>query len=201
MAKARRTTKDRLIDAAISTLRSHGYAGASARQIATVGKLNQALVFYHFGSVEDLWLAALDRTSAKRLARYEERLAEAKTLREMVEVARELYREDIASGHVKVLAELVSAGSSSPGLGPRVAARVDPWVALIETTITRAVAGTPVVSIMPPKQIAEGIAAFYLGAEMLSNLGGDDAHMEAMFDSAQRVATLLSAFPAQGAKP
>jgi hypothetical protein len=150
--------------------------------------------------VEDLWLAALDHTSAERLARYEERLAEAKTLREMVEAARELYHEDIASGHVKVLAELVSAGSASPGLGPRVAARVEPWVALLETTIARALEGTSFVAMLPPKQIAEGIAAFYLGAEMLSNLGGDDAHTEAMFDSAQRVATLLSAFPAQGAK-
>jgi AcrR family transcriptional regulator len=44
-----------------------GFAGASAREIARRADCNQALVFYHFGSVTELLLAGLD-DSTRRLA-------------------------------------------------------------------------------------------------------------------------------------
>ena len=53
-------TRRLLIDAAIETLKSEGYAGASARAIAERAGSNQGLIFYHFGSVANLLLAALD---------------------------------------------------------------------------------------------------------------------------------------------
>ena len=48
-----------LIDAAVETLRDHGYAGASARIVADRAGVNQGLIFYHFGSVADLLLAKM----------------------------------------------------------------------------------------------------------------------------------------------
>jgi AcrR family transcriptional regulator len=45
-----------------------GFAGASAREIARRADCNQALVFYHFGSVTELLLAGLDDVSTRRLA-------------------------------------------------------------------------------------------------------------------------------------
>ncbi|WP_043716330.1 TetR family transcriptional regulator, partial [Kutzneria sp. 744] len=51
-------TRQRLIDGAIETIRQHGIAGTSARTIAATAGVNQALVFYHFGSVNDLLKAA-----------------------------------------------------------------------------------------------------------------------------------------------
>src|SRR5213078_627494 len=51
-------TRQRLVDGAIETLRTHGLAGASARTIAATAGVNQALVFYHFGSVHELLEAA-----------------------------------------------------------------------------------------------------------------------------------------------
>ena len=44
----------RIVEAAIETLKTEGFAGASARAIARTGGFNQALVFYHFGSVNEL---------------------------------------------------------------------------------------------------------------------------------------------------
>src|SRR6478736_2500735 len=63
-------TRRALVDAAIESLRHDGFAGASARTIAARAGVNQSLVFYHFGSVAELLLAALDEVSARRLARY-----------------------------------------------------------------------------------------------------------------------------------
>ena len=63
-------TKRSLVAAAIETLKTEGFAGASARAIAARAGCNQALIFYHFGSVVTLLLAALDEVSASRLERY-----------------------------------------------------------------------------------------------------------------------------------
>ena len=70
-------TRARIVEAAVATLRTAGFAGASARAIAAAGGFNQALIFYHFGSLDDLLLAALDATAAARLARYEAAVAKA----------------------------------------------------------------------------------------------------------------------------
>ena len=63
-------TRTRLIDAAIETLKAEGFAGSSARAIAERAGLNQGLIFYHFGSVANLLLAALDSVSARRMEQY-----------------------------------------------------------------------------------------------------------------------------------
>ncbi len=63
-------TRRALVEAAVESLRIDGFSGASARAIAARAGVNQALVFYHFGSVADLLLAALDDVSARRRSRY-----------------------------------------------------------------------------------------------------------------------------------
>ena len=61
-----RSTRTRrlLVDAAIETLKEEGFTRASARTIAERAGSNQGLIFYHFGSVANLLLAALDAVSA-----------------------------------------------------------------------------------------------------------------------------------------
>src|ERR1700680_2946311 len=73
--------RGRIVDAALETLRAEGYAGVSVRAIAAAGSFSPALVLYHFGSVDGLLLAALDRISSERLSRYEGRLRDVSSLR------------------------------------------------------------------------------------------------------------------------
>src|SRR3954452_22585817 len=103
-------TKDRLINAASHVLRTAGYGGASARVIAKAAGVNSALVFYHFGGVDPLLLAALDRSSEQRMRTYEQALAGVRTLEELVEAANGIYRADIEGGHITLFSELVGAG-------------------------------------------------------------------------------------------
>src|SRR5205823_3549643 len=121
-------TRGRIIDAAVETLQRAGFAGASARAIARTGGFNQALIFYHFGSVNDLLLAALNETSARRMDRYTEAVGRARSVPDLVRVAGEIFREDLESGHIKVLAEMIAAASSVPDLGPQIVAQVEPWI-------------------------------------------------------------------------
>src|ERR1700722_324195 len=81
-------TRAALTDAAIAVLRESGFAGASARRIAQRAGCNQALVFYHFGSVNDLLVAALEEVSARRMAVYRALLDQTGTLTELISAAR-----------------------------------------------------------------------------------------------------------------
>src|SRR5580698_2281741 len=78
-------TRRLLVEAAIETLKESGYAGASARAIADRAGSNQGLVFYHFGSVANLLLAALDAVSADRLQQYAAAVAHLDSPQQLVE--------------------------------------------------------------------------------------------------------------------
>src|SRR5918995_3261199 len=95
-------TRERIAQAALDALRTEGFAGATSRAIARIGGFNQALIFYHFGSLDNLLLAALDVTAEERMARYREALDGAHTLEELIGIAGTIYREDSESGHVAV---------------------------------------------------------------------------------------------------
>ena len=80
-------TRDRIIDAVLRTVRDEGLVGTSVRQIARTGGFNQALIFYHFGSVDELLLAALERANERRIACFRERLEAVRSLSDLVRVA------------------------------------------------------------------------------------------------------------------
>ena len=120
-------TRAALIAAAEAALREVGFARASAREIARRADCNQALVFYHFGSVTDLLLAALDELCERRMASLPRLLSQAGSLTELVESARTIFREDLAAGHITVLVEMITGAQSVDGLGEQVAARMAPW--------------------------------------------------------------------------
>jgi AcrR family transcriptional regulator len=186
-------TRARIVQAAIETLRAEGYAGASARAIAATGGFNQALIFYHFGSVRDVLIAALDRTSDERMAAYRVAAAEATDLVELTRVAGRIYREDLASGHVKVMVELIAGASSDPELAPAIVARVEPWIAFAREQVARFAETSPLGSMAPPEDVAYAVVALFLGLELLSHLEGDTARTERLFRLADGLAATLTA--------
>ncbi len=199
--KPAKTTKARIVDAAFATVREVGYGGASARAIASRGGFNQALIFYHFGGTDEALLAALDRSTEERLARYRECMDGVLALPAMVEAAKTLFKEDFDSGHLKLLAELVAAGASNPELGKQVALRVAPSLAFSQETFERVMAGSPLAMLIASKDAAYALSALYLGMELLANLEGSLDASDALFAAAGRAASLLSLLmPATGEK-
>src|SRR5437762_1804148 len=113
-----------MVDAALATLKEEGFARTTARAVARRGGFNQALVYYHFGGLNELLLAALDASSGERLARYRETLEGAATTEELVARARDLFHEDVESGQATVVSELVGASLSEPELAAQMVARM-----------------------------------------------------------------------------
>jgi AcrR family transcriptional regulator len=184
-------TRTALVAGAVAALREVGFARASAREIARRAGCNQALVFYHFGSVTDLLLAALDDVSARRMTAYRGLLDQSGSLTELVESARAIFREDLAAGHVSVLVEMITGAQSVDGLGAQVAARLAPWRELAETAVRQSLATSPVAALLPAREVAHGVVAGFLGLELLANLDGDPGAALALFDRALLVAGLL----------
>ncbi|HVC68840.1 MAG TPA: TetR/AcrR family transcriptional regulator [Acidimicrobiales bacterium] len=186
-------TRRVLIDAAIETLKVEGYAGASARAIAERAGSTQGLVFYHFGSVANLLLAALDAVSSDRLERYQAVVAVVGSPSELVDVAAAIFREDLDAGYVTVLVEMIAGCSSTPGLGAEVAARIGPWFEFAESAVGKALGDSPLKSVLPTGDLAYGVVALYLGLEMLSHLEGERHRSLALFSHAKQLAGLFEA--------
>ena len=190
-------TKLKIAEAALETLKERGFASASAREIASAGGFNQALIFYHFGSVQGALLAALDLVSARRMRAYQTALGRAQTLSELAGLARKIYLEDLENGYVTVLGEMVAGGVSDAELGREVAARLQPWIDIIEGKL-RELAGSLFESMVPARDVAFAIVALYLGVDMLSHLEDNHARAESLLDMVERYAPLAGALlPAQ----
>jgi AcrR family transcriptional regulator len=184
-------TRSELIAAAVETLRESGFAGASARKIAQRAGCNQALVFYHFGSVNDLLIAALEDVSARRLEAYRELLDHTGTLASLAAAARTVFEADLDAGHVRVLTEMISGAQSAPGLGERVAAVLAPWRSFAEAAVGNVMAASPIGQVVPTQEVAHAVVAGLLGLEMLTSLDGDRAAALALFDRARDLGELL----------
>jgi AcrR family transcriptional regulator len=193
-------TRASLITGAIAALCEKGFAGVSAREIARHAGCNQSLVFYHFGSVVNLLIAALDAISDVRSSRYRDAVEQSSSLVELVHAAKSIFDEGLDNGYVTVLAEMIAGAQSTPGLGAEVAARIEPWRDFTANVVEDVLAGSPLAMLAPPQEIAHGIVALYLGLEMLAGLDGDRGAALGLFDRASLAAALYDAFMAKEAQ-
>ncbi|HYI45185.1 MAG TPA: TetR/AcrR family transcriptional regulator, partial [Actinomycetota bacterium] len=122
---------------------------------------------------------------------YESAVAEARSLAEMVSVAREIHREDLDSGHITVLSEMIAGSINDPELGPQVTARMQPWIDFAERAIERALAGAPLAGLLPVRDLAFAVVAFYIGIDLLTALDGDRTRAESLFTMAESFLPLI----------
>jgi AcrR family transcriptional regulator len=186
-------TRDALVRGAIDALKEQGFAGASAREIARRAGCNQGLVFYHFGSVTNLLLAALDEVSATRHEHYQAAVDHAHGLGDLVDAAEGVFEEDLDAGHIAVLAEMIAGASATPGLAPEVAARIAPWRQFAADALGGVLSDTPLSAVIDPDVAAHAVVALYLGLEMLAHLDGDRTAALALFARARELAVLVEA--------
>jgi AcrR family transcriptional regulator len=183
-------TKLQIAEAALETLKLMGFAGASARAVAHQGQFNQALIFYHFGSVQSLLLAAFDLVSDRRMQEYGPQIQAAVSAPELARLARRIYDDDLERGYVTALGEMVAGGVSDPVLGAEVAARIEPWIEMVERKLDHLFEGSALLSVVAPRELAFGIVASYFGVDMLSHLQQDRSRADSLLDLAARIADL-----------
>ncbi|MFJ3904754.1 TetR/AcrR family transcriptional regulator [Streptomyces sp. NPDC090025] len=184
-------TRTRLLQGALRTLVEQGIAKTSARSVAATAGVNQALIFYHFGSVDELLAAACRFGSEQRVARYRDRLEGVGSLSELLSFAREMHAEERAAGHVAVLGQLLAGAQTQPRLVTATAAGLDLWITEIERVLRRVLAGGPLDGLADPAGLARAVAASFVGMELYE--GVDPAGAEAALDTLEHLGDLLAA--------
>ncbi|GII77569.1 TetR family transcriptional regulator [Sphaerisporangium rufum] len=189
-------TKGRLVAATIETLRSRGIAGVSARTIAAEAAVNQALIFYHFGSVDRLLAEACTTAAAERVAAYHERFAGVRSLRELLAVGRELHAAERDAGNVMVLAQVLAGAQRDPALAAAAGAALRLWTRELEGVLDRVLAGTPLAEIADVPGLAHAVAAAFIGIELYE--GADPAAAGAALAALDHLGALLDVLDGLG---
>jgi len=188
-------TRLRIVEAAFETLRASGFAGTSARGIARTGGFNQALIFYHFGSVNDVLLAALDLSSERRMIRYRQALDGIEDLPRLLDAAASLYKEDAECGHTTVLAELFTAALAVPALAAQLKVRMEPWLSFTEELMRRFLGRLPISGPFELRAAAQATLAMYLGIDLLVHADGDRSRVDSMVEAARRLGAGFHSLP------
>jgi AcrR family transcriptional regulator len=177
------------MDAAMETLSEEGIVGASARAIAERAGVNQALIFYHFGSVANLLLEAFRKASDEQAEKYRAAAAQVASLRDLVEIARRLHADDLQTGTVTAVTQLMAA-ASDPETGGVILDRFETWIELVRDALDRALASSPLATVIPTHQAAYAVAAMYLGIELMTRLDPARSEADVLFDMMANVAQL-----------
>src|SRR5688572_28543153 len=115
-AATEQSTRSAILEAAKHVLLGSGYAGLSTRKIAEIAGVPLSQIHYHFGSKQGLVLSLLNHENQRLVARQRGMYSAEVPLSKRYDQACDLLEEDLASGYVRVLQEMVAAGWSDPEL-------------------------------------------------------------------------------------
>ncbi|WP_017591893.1 TetR/AcrR family transcriptional regulator [Nocardiopsis potens] len=183
-------TRTKLLAGALEALVRNGIAKTSARSIAAAAGVNQGLVFYHFGSVDELLAAACRYGAEQRVAHYRPRFAEVRSFAELVRLGRDLHAEERDAGHVATLAQLLAGAQTRSWLAPATAAGLELWAAELEKVLERVVPGTPIEGLVDTRGLARALASGFIGLELYE--GVDHEGAERALEALERLGDLVA---------
>jgi AcrR family transcriptional regulator len=166
-------TRTAILDAARRRLLVDGYGGLSTRKVAEEAGVPLSQLHYHFGSKQGLILALLEDENQRRLGRQQKMYAEDAPLWQRYERACDFLDDDLDSGYVRVLQEMIAAGWSNAELGDAVRELVGGWFALLAEVSREAEQRHGPLGPFPADEIGTLVGAAFIGAEALLLLGFD----------------------------
>jgi AcrR family transcriptional regulator len=166
-------TRAAILEAARERLLDEGFAKLSTRGVAEVAAVPLSQVHYHFGSKQQLILDLLEAENARRLARQTQMYAEDRPFWQRYEQACDFLEDDLESGYVRVLQEMIAAGWANPDIGARVRELLLGWLDLITGVASEAERVLGPLGPFPAAEIAALIGQAFLGGEAMLLLGFD----------------------------
>ena len=161
-----------LLEAAKKVLRRNGYSGLSTRDVAEAAGVPLSQIHYHFGSKQGMVLALFEYLNAQLLNRQNALFADpALKLSEQWDRACDYLDDDIASGYVRVLQELIAASWADAALAEVVRADLKGWVDLIVDVARKAERELGGLGPFTPEEAGAFAANIFIGAESLYLLG------------------------------
>jgi len=164
-------TRASILEAAKQALLDSGYSGLSTRKIAVAAGVPLSQIHYHFGSKQGLVLEVLEEENRKLLNRQKGMYASDMPLWKQWEQACDYLEDDLDSGYVRVLQELMAAGWSNPEIAVAVKTMLHNWYLLLAEVAERA--ADRIGGLGPFTSAEAGFVAGspFLGAEAMILLG------------------------------
>ena len=167
-------TSTSLLEAAKKVLRRNGYAGLSTRDVAAEAGVPLSQIHYHFGSKQNMVLALFEYLNAQLLDRQNAMFHDPSLkLSEQWDRACDYLDEDIASGYVRVLQEMIAAGWSNAQVGDAVRDLLGGWFLLLTEVAREAERRHGPLRPFTPAELATLVGTAFLGSEALLLLGFD----------------------------
>jgi len=173
MGTSERPTRGTILEAARERLLADGYANLSTRKVAAEAGVPLSQVHYHFGSKQGLILALLEMENRQRLERQQEMYSADAPLWQRYEQACDFLEDDLESGYVRVLQEMIAAGWSEPAVGAAVRELLLGWYQLLTDVMRRAESEHGPLGPFTAEELATLIANCFIGSEEALLLGFD----------------------------
>jgi AcrR family transcriptional regulator len=168
----RPVTRTTLLEAAKKVLRQNGYSGLSTRDVAAAAGIPLSQIHYHFGSKQGMVLALFEYLNAQLLDRQNALFGDSTLkLSEQWDRACDYLDDDIASGYVRVLQELIAASWADAEIAKVVRAGLMGWFDLIVVVARRAEAGLGRLGPFTAEEAAAFAGSAFMGAESMFLLG------------------------------
>jgi AcrR family transcriptional regulator len=192
-------TRVLILEAARHRLLADGYAGLSTRKVAAEAEVPLSQLHYHFGSKGGLILALLEQENRRRLERQTRMFAEDLPLWQRYEQACDFLEDDLDSGYVRVLQEMIAAGWSNPEVRDAVRDLLDDWYALLVEVAREAERRFGPLGPFTADEMATLIGTTFIGSEALLLLGFD-RRVVPIRSALRRVGVVIRQFE-QGPRP
>lgn len=166
-------TRALILEAARSRLLAGGYGGLSTRKVADEARVPLSQLHYHFGSKQGLILALLEQENQRRLARQRRMYAEDAPLWQRYERACDFLEDDLDSGYVRVLQEMIAAGWSNKEVGDTIRELLGGWYSLLAQVAREAEQRYGPLGPFTAEEVGTLVGAAFLGAETLLLSGFD----------------------------
>jgi AcrR family transcriptional regulator len=163
-----------MLEAAKKVLRQNGYAGLSTRDVAAAADVPLSQIHYYFGSKQGMMLALFEYLNAQLLDRQNALFHDPSLkISEQWDRACDYLDDDIASGYVRVLQELIAAGWHDGEVAKVVRTGLIVWFDLITGLARKADRELGGLGPLAAEEVAALIGCAFMGAESLYLLGGE----------------------------
>jgi AcrR family transcriptional regulator len=155
-----------VLEAAKKMLRQNGYSKLSTRDVAAAAGVPLSQIHYHFGSKQAMVLALFEHLNSQLLDRQDAMFHDSTlTLSQQWDRACDYLDEDIASGYVRVLQELIAASWADSPVAKVIQVGLVGWFKLLGELARRAEREFGGLGPFKADEVAALVGAAFLGAE------------------------------------
>jgi len=187
VSAARREATEAILDAAECLLVDVGYARITTRRLAKRAGVNQGLVHYYFGSMEEVLLQAVERFTTRLVERQRSMYASDAPFIEKWRAAMSYLQEDSDSGYQKILLELYALGWNKEAIRNRMKHVHEQWMNVLLPSFEAGLTELGVDKEQYPVEAIVSLVSTFNQGIMLERLSGVDSGHRELLEMIERL--------------